>query len=78
MKDKELIIKYIDKHHNPRDIGYKDIILLSNLFNIHENSIAALIDVHFKLGFKCSDILEAERNGWSFYYTNIRESDVWL
>ena len=58
MKNKELIIKHIEKHYNPHDIAYKDIILLSKLFNIHEKSIVALIDVHFKLGFKCSDIFD--------------------
>lgn len=58
MKDKELIIKHIGRNYNPRDIGYKDIILLSKLFNIHENSMAKLIDYNFKLAFKCSDLLD--------------------
>ena len=69
MLNKELIIKHIGRNYNPRDIGYKDIILLSNLFNIHENSMAKLIDYNFKLGFRCYDILDAERNRWLSYDT---------
>lgn len=67
MKNKELIVKHIERHYNPRDIGYKDIILLSKLFNIDEYSIAKLIDYKFKLGFKCCDILDVERNRCSLH-----------
>ena len=71
MKDKELIIKHIEKHYNPHDIAYKDIILLSKLFNIHENSMAKLIDYNFKLGFKCCDILDRYNNCGLNQFTSV-------